>query len=226
MSLNNNIQIQSQWTKSTKGEDIALYRSENFSNNPILIIGGVHGDEHEGVFLCDSLLEWLKGESEMLRDWTLIPQLNPDGLKNNHRTNGNNVDLNRNYPSSNWSSEFTKDRYFPGKAPATEPEIKALVHLIKSLKPSLIIHCHSWEPCIVSAGPKDLIEAKLLANASGYELKHDIGYPTPGSLSDYAWKDLNIPVICIEEREGASQSETWNRFGPAFKEIMRLSKKQ
>jgi len=93
MGLINNIITDLKWTKSTNNQDISLHRSVEFTNNPILIIGGVHGDEPEGVYLSESLLHWLKNNQLPLRDWALIPCLNPDGIKKQHRTNGNNVSL-------------------------------------------------------------------------------------------------------------------------------------
>ncbi len=213
------------WAKSAKNQDISLLFSDSFkpksNQNPLLFIGGVHGDEPEGVRLAEDLVKFLKLPGDQpYTPWMLIPCLNPDGYKLHQRTNGNGVDLNRNYPSKNWSKEFSKDRYFPGNQSGSEPEIKALTQLILQEKPRLIVHFHSWEPCIVYAGEPGLIDAKRLSDCSGYDLKDDIGYPTPGSLSAYGWKDLGIPVICIEEQEGMDLSKVWAHFSEGLKQIL------
>lgn len=216
---------QKDWTSSTKGNPIEIFSNTNLKAGhkiSLLFIGGVHGDEPEGVVLARALLNHLvdRPHNEDSPKWAVIPCLNPDGFIKNSRTNGNNVDLNRNYPSSNWSKEYSKKRYFPGKSPNTEPETKALVELINKNEPELIIHFHSWKPCIVCAGEKALEYGKYLSECSGYELKANIGYPTPGSLSDYAWGDLKIPVICIEEKESEDPEKIWPHFAEGLKKII------
>jgi len=215
----------SNWAKSVKNHDISLLFGGNFKpkNNqkPILFIGGVHGDEPEGVRLANDLIVFLqKNDQHSQVPWLLIPCLNPDGYKMNQRTNGNGVDLNRNYPSKNWSPDFPKSRYFPGKMAASEPEIQALVKLIEEEKPRLIIHFHSWIPCVVCAGEPGMVDAKRLSDASNYELKEDIGYPTPGSLSAFGWDDNGIPVICVEEQEGIELQDIWLHFAKGLEKIL------
>jgi len=131
--------------------------------------------------------------------------------------NGGGVDLNRNFPANNWSKEFKEARYNPGPHPKSEPEIKALVDLITSVRPRTIIHCHSWKPCIVNSGPDESHYAKALSESSGFEIVKEIGYPTPGSLSSYAWFDNKIPVICIEDTEHRDSSQVWPRFSSGLK---------
>jgi murein peptide amidase A len=189
--------------------------------NPILLIGGVHGDEPEGVRLANSLVDAIKSNpNDVQRPFLIIPNLNPDGFKNEQRTNGNGVDLNRNFPCKNWSAKFEKERYFPGSGPASELETKAVVELVHQTRPELIIHFHSWKPMVVLTADRSLYEADLLAKFSGYKLKNSIGYPTPGSLGDWGWEECKIPVICTEESEGTSQEKTWKRFGPALLQIL------
>ncbi len=222
------------WALSAKKHTISLTKSCEKPDRPILLIGGVHGDEPEGVWLAEAVLAWLKSNSAQTSEatqyisatphisatpWIVITCLNPDGYVNCERVNGNNVDLNRNYPSKSWSPTFEKERYNPGPAPGSEPEIKALVQLINETQPRLIIHCHSWHPCIICTGEPGMAAAQALADCSGYELRDEIGYPTPGSLSQYGWHDLRIPIICIEEAEGTMQKEVWPHFSKAFETI-------
>lgn len=217
------------WKKTLNGRDIQLFSSaENLqfsAKRPLLFIGGVHGDEPEGVFLADSLLDWLKkvyqkNNNLQIHPWILIPCLNPDGYAQNMRVNGNGVDLNRNFPAKDWSQDFKQERYYPGTHPASEVETQALIELLQKTTPQLIIHFHSWKPSIVYTGEAALPLAKIFSTVSGYELQPDIGYPTPGSLGQYGFLECNTGVICIEEREGAQKNEIWNRFSKAFEQIL------
>ena len=190
------------------------------STRPLVMVGGVHGDEPEGVALAEATLLWLKNNPEKTKvPWVLIPCLNPDGYKAHRRTNAAGVDLNRNYPAKSWSAEAKEERYFPGPFAASEPEVQAMVKLIEELKPRLIIHCHSWNPCIVVTGAPAQLDGERLSNACGYPLQETIGYDTPGSLSQYGWFDQQIPIICIEEQEGTALEKVWPHFAKAIEQI-------
>lgn len=211
---------QTSWALTSKGTPIELYKKSHSpsgpSERPILFIGGVHGDEPEGVRLAEELLAWLKKEeaskSEKIHPWLLIPCINPDGYSQNQRTNANGVDLNRNFPCRDWSSEAKAPRYYPGPSPGSEKEVQALVKLIEDEKPQLIVHFHSWEPCVVYTGLPGKNAAEILAIGTGYECREDIGYPTPGSLGQYGWIEHQIPVICIEEQEHIDLNLVWPHF--------------
>jgi protein MpaA len=216
------------WATTAAGTPVALFSSHTLLEQgkplqPILLIGGVHGDEPEGVSLAQSTLQaleqWHKSNIE-LAPWVVIPILNVDGFTRRTRVNGRGVDLNRNYPASDWSPVAKAPRYHPGPGPGSEPEIQSLCELIQRVRPRLIIHCHSWQPCIVATGERAQKDGARLARTSGYRLEQAIGYDTPGSLSRYGWHDHGIPVICIEEQEGLSDLSTiWPRFETAMREV-------
>lgn len=199
------------WAWSAGNRPISLFSSHNLqeirTKSPILFIGGVHGDEPEGVRLAEDWLAKLMKQDFEQKPWILIPCINPDGYEKRERTNENGVDLNRNFPSKCWSPDFEKKRYFPGKTPGSEKETQALIALIKEVKPNLIVHFHSWKPMIVFSNTKAKEAAQFLEESSSYEAKEDIGYPTPGSLGEYAGLDLDIGVICIEEQDELSTEE-------------------
>ncbi|MGE3974310.1 MAG: DUF2817 domain-containing protein [Bdellovibrionales bacterium] len=217
------------WSKSAGETPIALHWSPRFheelkrGKKPILFMGGTHGDEPEGVWLAEDTLHWLnqKLQNQELpqHPWALITCLNPDGHKINERVNAHGVDLNRNFPDNHWTGYHTAPRYYPGPKPASEPEVAALVKLIQEIQPQLIVHCHSWKPCIVLTGERGQNCAEYLAKSSGYEFMHDIGYPTPGSLGEYGWKNCNVPVICIEVEEKIERSKIPSLFQKGIEEL-------
>ena len=212
-----------EWARSALGTPIELFRKTHTdARKPLLFIGGVHGDEPEGVRLANELLAWMKAEaSSVTRPWILVPNINPDGVAKGERTNGRGVDLNRNFPSKDWSSEARAPRYNPGAGPASEPDVKALCALIEKEKPEVIIHFHSWKPCVVYSGAAGKPWSDAIAEGTGYESREDIGYPTPGSLGQYALLNLHIPVVCVEAQEGDPLETIWPKFGPGLRRILR-----
>ncbi|MEZ0392563.1 MAG: DUF2817 domain-containing protein [Pseudobdellovibrionaceae bacterium] len=219
--MSSKILHQSSWAVSPGGKPIELFSSHHSKDRPLLFIGGVHGDEPEGVEIAQKFLDWLlKNNKPEFHSWFLIPCLNVDGYSQNNRVNGNGVDLNRNFPSKDWRSESKAPRYFPGLSPGSEPEVKAVCQLIQDTKPQAIFHFHSWEPCVVYTGATGKPWALKVAGNSGYEVREDIGYPTPGSLGQYGWLNLQIPVICIEEQEKSDLTQTWPRFSEGLQKVI------
>lgn len=212
---------QSSWAQSPLGNPIEMYSQQVGTGRPLLMIGGVHGDEPEGVELAKKLLVWLqKSHKQIERSWILVPCLNVDGYLKNQRVNGNGVDLNRNFPSNDWSSESKGPRYSPGPSPASEPEVQAVCELIQQTSPEAIIHFHSWEPCVVYTGAPGRPIAETLSLGNGYPVREDIGYPTPGSLGQYGWQVHKTPVICIEEQEKIDLTQVWPHFQTGLQTLL------
>ena len=72
----------------------------------VLVVGAMHGDELSSASMA---LHWIRLASETPSNahWRFIPALNPDGLlvRPAKRVNARGVDLNRNFPTPNWTKE-------------------------------------------------------------------------------------------------------------------------
>jgi len=187
----------------------------------ILILGGVHGDEVEGVQAAHGLLEVFMRSFPHNLQITLIPCLNMDGMFLNQRKNGFGVDLNRNLPTLDWSATYTKESYYPGLSPNSEPENQALVQFIESFKPQFILSLHSWLPMLNTNGDCKKI-AQTISAFTGYRITDDIGYPTPGSLGTYAGIERNIPTLTYEIERHLNSREIITKHVPAIIEGLKV----
>lgn len=217
------IESNPQWVKTTTGRSVELYQNTHRKDcSPYIFVGGVHGDEPEGVRLAEEFYMWLKSHSTPNdHPWILIPCLNIDGYALNQRTNANGVDLNRNFSSPDWVLSEDKNRYYSGPQAGSEVEVQALAQLISSHKPKIIFHFHSWKPCVVYTGRPGKPYAELLTRGNHYEAREDIGYPTPGSLGQYGWLVHNTPVICLEEQEHSDLNLVWPHFSEGLQALIR-----
>ena len=190
MKSENNYQIlKSQKTKL--GNPIELISSSLFTLHSSLIIGVFHGDEPQGKFLIE---EYLKKSPK--QNLLFIPCLNPDGLELKKRTNSNEVDLNRNFPTKNW--ELTeKNEFFGGETPASEIETQFLIDIIKEYKPKLILTLHAPFKVVNYDGPARA-QAEKISEIIHYPVEESIGYPTPGSFGTFAGIERQIPTITLE----------------------------
>jgi protein MpaA len=161
-----------------------------------LIIGGVHGDEPEGVVGARGLLDVFRDNYTLDLNITLIPEFNPEGILLNTRGNSSKVDLNRNLPTKDWTPVAASERYHPGPSALSEKENQALVAWLQNNKTDFIISLHSWKPMLNTNG--DIPEAHVISQLTGYTIEPDIGYPTPGSLGTYAGLENKIPTLTYE----------------------------
>jgi len=183
---------------SLESNPIPAFKTDIKANKYLYLIGGVHGDEVEGVYVLKELFSWLKLEHS-LKDlpMVVVPILNVDGYRAQTRVNAHQVDLNRNLPTKDWSPTFTQAKYNPGPKALSEPENQFLVRLFDKFKPGLIISFHTWKPILNYNGDCQDV-AEYLAQFNKYETSSDIGYPTPGSLGSFAVEKYNSPVLTFE----------------------------
>ena len=188
---------------SVKGEPIFHLDFAGVSLKPkkILVISLIHGDETPAGSLGRFWLERLS-KVDARNTWRVIPVANPDGVKAKTRTNSEGVDLNRNFPTLDWTSDaqsFWKNearsapRKFPGFAAGKEPEVRCLMQQLEDFKPDFVISIHTPLKVLDFDGPKvkppqfSYLPWKSLGNF-------------PGSLGRYLWVERKVPVLTTELR--------------------------
>ena len=125
----------------------------------------------------------------------------------NTRVNKNGVDLNRNFPTSNW--ELTdKNEYFGGKSPASEEETKFVVEIVEKYQPKVILTLHAPYKIVNYDGGKDKFEiVEKISEIMSYPIEPSIGYPTPGSFGTWAGIEKDILTITLELDEEINVEE-------------------
>ena len=185
-------------------------RIRRIGNGPrrVIWVGGIHGNEREGSVSTAELpsaLAEIPGALERVT-LTILEDVNPDGTAAGTRGNARGIDLNRNYPASN----FLPGRAY-GKRPLDQPEAKALHDLVRAERPHLVIVAHSWrnDHFINFDGPA-VKHAELFASRSGYRVKpSDKIAPTPGSLGSWIGRMLRIPILTLEHERGSDAWQCW-----------------
>lgn len=205
---------------SVEGVPLTVYLSEH---SELLILASIHGDEAETTVVVSEALRMLPaGELKA----AVILCGNPDGMLRGTRGNARGVDLNRNFPTSNWSPEpvYYKSRandardiaLSPGASPSSEPETKALLALVEKLKPRAIVTLHSALACVDDSGASHL--GRQLAGRCALPFLTEIGYPTPGSMGTWASeRGLNLVTL---ELEDASLYTLKDRHVPIMLDLM------
>lgn len=164
-----------------------------------MIFAAVHGNETATPYLVHQLRAHLKRHPEWLRGRriVLVPVMNPDGLQVRRRVNANGVDINRNYPGT-WRLPRGGERFRPGKSPASEPEAQAMIQLTNKYRPRKIVSIHQPLHCLVYTGDRSRALALAMKQQNGYEIKGDVGYPTPGGFGAYCERYLQAAIVTLE----------------------------
>jgi protein MpaA len=189
---------------SLDGVPLSVYLPDS-GGAEILVLAAIHGDEPETTVAVSEALRCIpRGDLQA----AVILCGNPDGIVRGTRGNARGVDLNRNFPTSNWQPEpvFYKSRaddardiaLSPGEGPASEPETRALIALIDRLNPRAIVSLHSALACIDDSGASHL--GRQLADRCALPFLTEIGYPTPGSMGTWAGeRRLNLVTLELED---------------------------
>jgi predicted deacylase len=168
----------------------------------VLVIGSIHGNEPEGLPAVQPLIAALaaaRADGSLAASVRVIRDLNPDGTAAASRTNARGIDLNRNFPASNFSP--ATDR---GTVPLSEPESRTLARELDTFRPDLVIVFHSIRsgPFVNFDGPaSDLAEAFVAAAQQSdprWRVQPSMGYPTPGSLGTFVGIDRGLPILTVE----------------------------
>jgi murein peptide amidase A len=170
----------------------------------VLWLAGIHGDELESIAVLSAAVRLVPpGE---LRHQVLLCA-NPDGALRGTRGNAAGVDLNRNFPTSDWRAGPTRYRWgstgpqdvvlSTGDAPASEPEVSALLTLVEKLE---VMHA----PLALIDDPSDSALARELAEATGLPLTL-VDYPTPGSIGTWG-TETGRTIVTYELPEADTHS--------------------
>src|SRR6266540_178968 len=170
-----------------------------------LIVAGIHGGyEGNTIALANEMITYINENPDAVStDVTLyiIRNMNPDAEARDNgvdgRVNNNGVDLNRNFPSDNWTADWDRDGcwiYRPttgGAYAGSEPETRSVMSFIGSRKIEAMLSYHSAALGVFPGGVPWEGPSKKLASA----LSKVTGYPYPpidtgcvytGTLADWA----------------------------------------
>lgn len=230
--------------KSVNGTNITAYHFGTGSTE-VLFVGGIHGGyEWNTALVAFQLMDYLKANPSVIPKnvrVTVIPVLNPDGLKKvtgtsgvfvatdvsssdtvvvSGRFNANTVDLNRNF-DCDWQAKgvWQTKTVSGGTAAFSEPESAAMKKYIEGNKPSAVVVYYSAGGGVFASSCHNGVSAetntltKTYAKASGYKAYQSFDfYATTGDMVNWLAKN-NIPAISVLLTDHTSTEWTKNQAG-------------
>lgn len=213
---------------SLAGRPIEVY-TFGVGEREYLVVAGIHGGyEWNTIELADELITHINEHPEFIPSDAklyIIRDMNPDGEARAHgvdgRVNNNGVDLNRNFPADNWTSDWDRDGcwiYRPttgGLYGGSEPETRTVMSFIRARKITALISYHSAALGIFPGGVPWTEESKrlskALAKATGYPYPPvDTGCVYTGTLADWAVENGVEAAVDMELRDHKNTDFTKN----------------
>jgi predicted deacylase len=122
--------------RSVDGRKIVAWHLGQPGKKKVVLISVMHGNEPAPRRILTNLRDGPPVHGINL--W-LVPTYNPDGFAAHTRKNAHGVDLNRNYPYK-WKN--LDGSYESGPKPASEPETRAMMRFLSTVKPAYILSFH------------------------------------------------------------------------------------
>lgn len=169
----------------------------------ILLIGCIHGNEKAGILLSIKVLNEIFSSDKTANTLLCIPTANPDGNILDRRTNSNKIDINRNFPASNWvhtdsaKLKGIKKPFWGGNYAGSEMETQFILKIDSLFHPDALIILHQFMDCVQYDGTGKPL-AEFISKRTGQKLLDNIGYTTEGSIGSYFGDDKRKEVITIE----------------------------
>jgi protein MpaA len=190
---------------SVKGRAITAYHLGEPGRKKVVLISLMHGNEPapRGI-----LMNLVNGAPVHDLDLWVVPVYNPDGLARHTRKNAHGVDLNRNYPYK-WIRQGGS--YDSGPKPRSEPETRAMMRFLSSVKPAYVLSFHQPLHAVdVTQRPKF---SKRVARALGLPMSHlDCGSSCHGTMT--MWFNHMFKGFALTVEYGASPSKAKLRAAP------------
>jgi len=175
--------------ESFDGRPIRVFHRGDPDDVRVLVVGCIHGDECAGVRIAERLRT---GPPRRFLDLWILPSLNPDGRAAGTRQNARGVDLNRNFPYR-WRSG-PEGRYYPGRRPASEPETRIAMRLIRRIEPDATIWFH--QPLALVDASGDVRVERRYARLVGLPLVHLSGlHGTATSWQKHTFRGTEAFVV-------------------------------
>lgn len=214
------------------------------AENTTLIFSTVHGDEVTPLYLGIQLAHWMRERQDQLSHTRVViaPLVNPDGFFSQPKTrmNARGIDINRNFATQDWNARAlqawkkrfkSNPRRFPGHEPRSEPETVFQEQLIRRVRPQKILSIHSPLNFLDYDGPSkltlsqfpkdytrecDRLRKRLNAISGGF---------FPGSLGNFAGRELGIPTLTLElpSADPRKAEHFWKQFSQGIRTMIQFT---
>lgn len=195
---------------SVAGRPINAYIYGNGATT-YLYTAGIHGNELSSVYTIQGWMSDLEANPAKIPAHVrvvVIPSVNPDGVAKASRTNNNGVNLNRNFPTRNWTGNIVtstgEQAGAGGPSAGSERETQALMNATYRYAPRFVITYHSSGSLVNSndvgvsiAGGREYARLARYAFVPNSATTGTFGFEMTGTYEDWLL-ERGMAAILIE----------------------------
>ena len=195
---------------STEGRPINAYIYGNGSST-YLYTAAIHGNERSSLYVAQGWMNDLEANPGRIPSNAriiVVPQVNPDGLAKSSRLNTRGVNLNRNFPTANWSSNIVtssgEQAGGGGESAGSERETQVLMAATRRYSPRFVITLHSSGSLVNSndvgisiAAGKEYARLARYSFVPNSATSGTFGFDMTGTYEDWLL-ERGTPAILIE----------------------------
>lgn len=207
---------------STLGKPIEGYELGTGAET-LFFFGAIHGNEKGTAVLMEELAATLIADPSLIPDHkkvVIIPNTNPDGFYGrDDKLNSNGVNLNRNFPTTDWIEYDDKDdpETYAGPEPFSESESRLIKDVVENIEPSVMIAFHSMGALVSPEFNDASIELSEWYSAhTGYEYYDEWDYA--GTATRWFVETTGKPATTVELTN--HRESDWDINKPALLELI------
>lgn len=196
--------------RTVQGRNIVAWRlGDPTSKRKVVVLAAMHGDEPGPARILYNLRD---GSSIRGADIWVVPTYNRDGVVHHRRQNAHGVDLNRNFPTS-WKRQY--GAHDSGSGPASEPETRAVMAFLETIRPAYVISFHQPLKGVGRAGAKGAAFVRRLHRGLHLPVRSfNCDGVCHGTMTE--WFNARFPgvAVTVEYGHGVSRGQS-SRTGPS-----------
>ena len=182
-----------------------------------LVVGSVHGSEPMAIAVVEELARHLGNQPDHWHEFhsLIVKTPNPDGLVQGSSLNSHGVDLNHNFPTSDFPAEPSSRS---GPEAGSEIETRAVRYLLETYRPHRVVHVKStrnaigWALCNRQARAA----ASFLTELEKLRVGRLEDHLVAGSLESYTSRELAIETITLAVPHEPDQTAVWRDYRNAL----------
>ncbi len=185
---------------SAKERPIDVYQIGT-GENTLLLFGAIHGNEMGTADLMNKLLAELTANPTLIsptKKIIIIPISNPDGYYDRtDKLNAREVNLNLNFPTTDWKQYGGEEGHFAGTEPFSETESNVIKQVVEEYKPYAMIAYHSQGGLVSPEAKEGSINlAKWYGRKTNYDYFDEWDYA--GTATRWFEETTGNPAITVE----------------------------
>lgn len=176
----------------------------------VMVLGSLHGNEPVAMYLAEQLARYIGNKPVVWKATSslVVRNPNPDGVAKNTFTNNRGIDLNRNFPSGDFTASHN---HRSGQRAGSEVETQIICRMMTDFSPTRVIHIktsadnNGW----VIYNKKAKSTALMMGDPQSLKPRELASLQLTGSVESYVTNKQNLEMITLIVPRNIDKETAW-----------------